>query len=54
VDFSQQVLVIQPEDSPPLIQRLLANPIDTTRPIESFKYVSSYHFACVEVVLTSV
>eukprot|EP00873_Tetraselmis_striata_P023008 jgi/Tetstr1/443272/TSEL_031306.t1 len=37
VDFSQQVLVIQPEESPPLIQRLLAHPVDTTRPVETFK-----------------
>ena len=38
VDCSDYVLRVQAEDSPPLIERAFDQPVDTCRPIESFKY----------------
>lgn len=37
LEFDGHTMTLQPEDSPPLIQRALFHPIDTQRPVESFK-----------------
>lgn len=37
IEINGHVLVIQAENSPPLIERAFAEPIDTTQPVETFK-----------------